>query len=81
MGEAPALLAPLSGTRSFVEVTELVSDRPVHELPASAVRRRERDGDRLVEIVGVEASTRRAAEEGLLYRETGATWAGEPVGP
>lgn len=77
-GEVEELLAPLSRTRPFVELTELVRDQPVQLVPPEAVRRRERDGDRVVEIVGVEASTHRAAAEGLQYSEVDAAWTEGP---
>lgn len=73
--EVPELLVPLSRTRAFVELTEYLSARAVRDVSPGALRWRSSDGDRLVEIVGVEASTRRATEEGLLYREAGAGWA------
>lgn len=73
-GEARDLLAPFSRARGFVELCDRLLASPVREVPASAVRRRSSDGDRLTEIAGVAASTKRAAEEGLLYRETGAGW-------
>lgn len=73
-GESPELLAPLSGTRSFVEVCDRILESPVQAVPPQAVRRWPSDGDHLTAIQGVEASTRRAAAEGLLYRETEADW-------
>lgn len=73
-GEAQDLMAPFSRTRGFVELCDFLLATPVREVRASAVRRRSRDGDRLTEIVGVETSTKRAAAEGLLYRETEAGW-------
>ena len=73
-GAAPDLLAPFSRQRAFVELCDRLLASPVREVPESAVRRRSTDGDRLTEIVGVAASTKRAAENGLLYRETGAAW-------
>lgn len=69
------LLVPLSRTRGFVQVAEYLGATPVRALTGAALRRRRQDGDHLVEIVGVEAATRRAVEEGLLYRESGAGWA------
>lgn len=72
--DVPELLVPLARTRGFVELTEYLTGCAVQDVSPGAVRWRSSDGDRLVEIAGVEASTRRATEEGLLYREVGAGW-------